>query len=560
MTSISVLFIDDSDLDVMLSVRVLRAAGCDVRYDRVERAEDLRQRLGDPWDVVVCDHQMPEFDALSALRLFHESGSDAPFLIVSGAIPDDLAIAAMRQGARDFIHKNNLVRLAPAIDRELREARNRQLLRDTQASVEQLLNHDLLTGLANLNGLMLDLGQRITTGRPFALLLADFNGFGRVAQTLGSVGANRALRISALRLDSLRTNDQFAARVGQDRFALVCTGVDHKGAVERMVEMVKTALQEPIAMDGHDLTLTSAIGVSLFPEHGYRTDLLLRCAETAVAFAKRAGLGCWRLYENDMGEINRSRQGLERALRRAITEGEFALHYQPQFALDNARPVGVEALLRWHSPEHGIQLPGDFLPALVDSGLIVPVSDWVLDEALAQYRRWIEQGVTVGRVAINVAALQFQRPDFVESFAAALNRHHVPANAVELEITERLAMGDEERTIASLQRLREMGVRLSIDDFGTGYCSLGYLRHFPVDCLKIDRSFMPSESNGGDAGVIRAVLGVAQSLGLETLAEGVESAALGEELRAAGCGLVQGFHYAKPLDAGQCAEFLRRYS
>jgi diguanylate cyclase (GGDEF)-like protein len=563
MAQLSILFVDDSDLDVMLAVRALRSAGYEIRYDRVERAGDLVDRLSTGWDVVVCDHQMPEFDALSALRLHREAGGDTPFLILSGAMPDAMAIDAMREGARDFIHKDNIGRLVPAIERELRDARGRELLRQTQASVDRLLHCDMLTGLGNVDALMQRLTGEIAGGRAFTLFLVDLDRFQRISQTLGMVAGNRILRVVAMRLESLVVGDGeagFAARVGIDRFALLRPGLHDEHAVDAFGRAVHAVLQEPARIDDQDLIVTAGIGAAAYPAHGYRADVVLRAAEAALDVAKRSGVRRATLYEPGMGSSDPPAMVFERALHRAVAERQFVLHYQPQVELEGGRPVAVEALLRWQAPERGLVAPGEFIPSLEESGLILAVGEWVIEEATRQLMEWRDAGLPRVRMAINLSALQFRQPEFVTRLAERIAEVGADPSDIELEITEGLAMGDEENTIATLSALKTLGVRLAIDDFGTGYSSLAYLRHFPVDCLKIDRSFLRSEAGGAGYGVARAVVAMGTSLNLATVAEGIEHAEQCEAMKTFGCHHGQGFHFARPMNAADCTRFLGRWT
>ena len=562
MAQISILFVDDSDLDVMLAVRALRSAGYEVRYDRVERPDDLADRLTVGWDAVVCDHQMPEFDALSALRLHRESGGDTPFLILSGAMPDEMAIDAMREGARDFIHKDNIGRLVPAIEREIRDARGRELLRQTQDSVDRLLHCDMLTGLGNVDAMMQRIAGEIARSRPFTLFLVDLDRFQRISQTLGMVAANRILRIAAMRLEALVVGQGeagLAARIGVDRFALVRPGLLDEHGVEDFGRAIHALLQEPARVDDQDLIVTAGVGAAAYPAHGYRSDVVLRAAEAALDAAKRAGPRRISVYEPGMGSGEQPGLVLERALHRALAERQFVLHYQPQVELESGRPVAVEALLRWQAPERGLVAPGEFVPSLEDSGLILAVGDWVIEEATRQLREWRDAGLPRVRMAINLSALQFRQPDFVTRLADRIAEVGADPADIELEITEGVAMGNEENTIQTLSALKTLGVRLAIDDFGTGYSSLAYLRHFPVDCLKIDRSFLRSEAGGAGYGVARAVVAMGASLNLSTVAEGIEHGEQCEAMKACGCTHAQGFHFARPMSAAECGHFLGRW-
>ena len=562
MQQIRVLFVDDSDLDVMLAVKALRAAQYDVVYTRVERADEMARELeSTAWDVVICDHKMPEFDALTALRLHTRMHSEWPFIIVSGAMPDELAIEAMREGARDFLNKNNLSRLAPAIARELRDAQDRSLLRQTQASMDRLLYSDLLTGVGNQDALFQRLGEAVGKRERVALFLVDLDRFRRVTQSLGLVAANRILRVTAMRLGAVvEAHKGFVARLGADRFGLLMPYAGDRPLLASVGAQIHEALQPPVHFDGHGFMVTAGVGVAITPDHALQVERLLQVAESALDEAKRAGGHGVVVYEEGMGAETRHQLILEHALFHAMTRGEFVLHYQPQVALSSGRPLAIEALLRWQCPERGMVLPGEFVPLLEDSGLIVPVGQWVIGEALAQLKRWRDIGLTQVRLAINLSAAQFRQIDFVPMVQGLLKASGVPADQVELEITESVAMGNEEQTMATLTALKALGVTVAMDDFGTGYSSLAYLQHFSVDRLKIDQCFVRGEAAGGHDGIVKAVVALGQSMNMATMAEGVETAAQAERLLASGCTEAQGFHFARPMPADEMTDYLRRWA
>lgn len=563
MPSLKVLFVDDSDLDVMLAVRALRAAGYAVTHRRVERAEQMAEALaaGD-WDIVICDHLMPEFDALSALRLHRARDGDTPFVIVSGAMPDELAIDAMREGARDFINKNSLGRLAPAVERELANGRDRALLRQMQASIERLLFADTLTGVGNQDALFQRLGEQLGDASPLALVLIDLDRFRRLSQSLGLVAANRVLRVTATRLGALaEPRGGFVARVSGDRFALLLRGDGE--SLRGLGDEIRAALGAPIQLDGRALKISAALGAALAPSHAQQVERLLQAAEAALDEGKRVGDGALVLFRPGMRPENTHPTVLEQSLLRAVERGEFELFYHPEVTLADGAPSGLEALLRWNSPEHGLLLPGDFVPLLEDSGLIVAVGNWVIGEALRQLRRWRDSGVDAalrgGRLSINLSAAQFRQAEFVATVGRLLAETGVPGSAVELEITEAVAMGNEEQTIATLSALKALGLAIAIDDFGAGYSSLSYLQHFPVDRLKLDPSFARGEIAAG-GGAVGALVAMGHGLRLGTSAEGIETATQVERLRAAGCLRGQGFLFARPMAAEATADYLRRWS
>jgi len=564
MPALRVLFVDDSDLDVMLAVRVLRAAGYELAYARVERANDMARELQDSaWDIVICDHKMPEFDALSALRLHTRLACQAPFVIVSGAMPDELVIDAMREGARDFLDKANLTRLVPAVERELKNARDRSLLGQMQDSVNRLLYSDLLTGIGNQDALIQHLGASLPGGHRQALILIDLDHFRRVAQRLGMVAANRILRVTAMRLNGVvETRQGFVARMGFDRFGAVLPLDAGRAGLDEVAAAINQALQAPVMLDGRACRLTAGVGVALAPEHAQQSDRLIQAAETALMAAKKTGGQRLVIYEPGMGAEGRQQTIADHALFRAVEQGEFVLHYQPRVALCDGRPQGVEALLRWQSPERGMVLPEDFVPLLEDAGLMVSVGRWVMHEALSQLKRWQDEGLALGRfrLSVNLSPVEFQQPDLASTLVQLLAETGALAGNIEFEIADGAAMGNEEETFAMLDALRALGCTVAIDDFGSGYSSLAYLQHFPVNRLKIAPGFVRGDAANDCAGIVRAIVAIGEGLALCTTAEGVETAEQAERMLAAGCREAQGHHFSRPLSAAQATDYLKRWA
>ncbi len=549
-----VLFVDDSELDVELAARALRQSGHRIEWTRVETGAAMEEQLAQGgWDVVICDHNMPEFDSVSALALLQSRGGDLPFVIVSGMIPDDIAIEAMRRGARDFVSKDNLSRLAPVVEREIREAGNRAALRQAQASLEHLLRFDPLTGIANVDFLLEHLEhlehRSAPEQAPFLLLLVDINRFRKIMHGMGMVLANRVLRAVARRLSALIGEDDFVARASSDRFALVLSGIADPAGAEAWFERLREAFAAGFSIQGQDLYLTCSIGAALHPRSADKENEgldLMQHAEAALETAKRAGPGQARLFHERMAQPEKGRLVLEAALYHALVNHEFVLHYQPQVDLATGRITGVEALLRWRSPERGLVSPLEFIPLLEETGLIVPVGEWVLGEACRQSVKWTQAGHHDLRVAVNLSALQFQQPRLAESVAMVIQRSGADPRNIELEITENIAMNQEEEVLDTLQQLRNIGVSLAIDDFGTGYSSLSYLQQFPVNRLKIDQSFVRGPAAGSDLSIARAIVAMGTSLGLEVIAEGVETADQRSRLQDCGCSEGQGYHFARP--------------
>lgn len=562
MQALRVLFVDDSDLDVMLAVRVLRAAAYEVFHTRVERADDMARELEDGvWDIVICDHKMPEFDALSALRLHTRLACPAPFLIVSGAMPDELVIDAMREGARDFLDKGNLTRLVPAVERELKNARDRSLLGQMQDSVNRLLYSDLLTGIGNQDALVQHLGAELSEAKRLALVLVDIDRFRRLTRRLGMVAANRILRVTAMRLNGvIEARQGFIARMGFDRFGMVLPLAGDCAGLDELAGAIEQALQAPVTLDGQSFRLTAGLAAALAPEHAQQADRLIKCAEAALLNAKRAAGQRLVVFEPGMGAEIRDRSLLDHALLRAAEQGQFVLHYQPRVELCDGRPQGVEALLRWQSPERGLVLPEDFVPLLEDAGLMVTIGRWVLREAFAQMKRWQDDGLGRYRMSINLSPAELRQPDLAVMVGQLLLEAGISAAAVEFEIVDGSVVGNEEESIATLSALRALGCTVAIDDYGSGYSSLAYLQHFPVDCLKIAPDFVRGDAANDGTGIVRAIVAIGEGLALGTTAEGVETAEQSERMRIAGCRRAQGFHFSKPMPADQATEYLKRWN
>lgn len=559
MAVLRVLFVDDSEPDVLLAQKSLRDAGVALESVRVDTGPAFALQLGGhPWDLVICDHNMPEFDSLSALRILNDSGLDIPFIIVSGIIPDEVAIAAMREGARDFISKNNLARLAPAVEREVREAANRHQLRQSQAAIDRMLRYDALTGLPNSDAFFDRLGVLIAADTPFVLCLIDLNRYRKIVQGLGIVVGNRVLHALAGRLLGCCSGREFLARIGADSFALLSSGVRDCTDVHALFGRVQEVLNDPLPVQGQEIRLSCCLGAALYPEHGRQGSDLLHSAEVALDQAKSAGPGQSRCFATAMGDGPRRMILLESALYQAVNNREFRLYYQPQVDLVSGRVIGVEALLRWQSPERGLVSPADFIPMLEESGMIVGVGEWILEEACRQLAAWRLAGLGDVRMAVNLSAVQFQQSDLAQMVGKVLDASEIDPGRLELEITENIAMHNEEAVLATLHAFKARGLSLAIDDFGTGYSSLSYLQQFPVDRLKIDRAFIRDARPQDDLAIVRAVVAMGISLDLDVIAEGVETELQASKLRAAGCQEAQGFLYGRPMPADECTSYLLR--
>jgi diguanylate cyclase (GGDEF)-like protein len=418
--------------------------------------------------------------------------------------------------------------------------------------LEALALTDALTGLPNRRRLadhVAEASARASAeGRGFALLVIDLDRFRQINDSLGHETGDQVLIDIARRIQGCMRHQEVLARIGGDQFAVLAHEADIATA-EASARRILNVVAQPCSVDGAPFTLTCSIGVALCPAHGQTIDELVRHAEAAMRAAKADGRANYRVHQT-RGEVDlRQHMRLDHAMRQALVSGRFRLHYQPQVRLADGALVGAEALIRWRDPELGEVSPARFIPVAEDSGFIVAIGDWVLSQAVRQAALWHERGLAVP-VAVNVSALQFRQPQFVDRVASVLAVSALPPQLLELELTESILVRDADEALQRLQALSRLGVGLAIDDFGTGYSSLAYLKRFPIGKLKIDRSFVQGlPEDESDAGIVRAVLQVALALGMKVVAEGVETELQRRFLVDNGCHEFQGFLYAPALDA-----------
>ena len=431
----------------------------------------------------------------------------------------------------------------------------RDITERVQASerIETLSHNDALTGLPNRRCLADRIEQSLAAARrdgtPFALLHLDLDRFKPINDTLGQALGDRVLVDVAERIKSCLREIDTVARLGSDEFIVLAQRSDAAGAEATALRLLE-ALQASFTQGGMSFTVTASIGIALYPEHGSSLDELLRCADTAMHEAKGAGRGAFRLYQarSALGDSGlRARMLLDHSMRQALAQQRFRLNYQPQVDMRTGEVRGAEALIRWRDPERGEVAPGQFIPVAEESGFIVAIGHWVLRQAVTQAALWRARGLSLV-MSVNVSALQFQQPGFVEGVASVLREAQLPPELLELELTESILVQDVNDALLRLQALAALGVKLAIDDFGTGYSSLSYLKRFPIGRLKIDRSFVAGlPADESDAALVHAIIHMGRALHLETVAEGVETEAQRQFLRQAGCEQFQGFLFAPAL-------------
>ncbi|KFI23000.1 EAL domain-containing protein [Nitrosococcus oceani] len=545
-----VLIVDDDRTMRMALRNVLEKGGywIDEAINGNQALEFCKQQMP---DLVLMDAVMPVLDGFNACAQIRDlpDSKHIPVLIIT-ALDDDHSIeSAFSAGATDYIPK-------PVHFSVLRK-RVARLLDASRAEkdIHQLAYHDVLTSLPNrtlfhkqLEGLM---NRSHLRGEKFAVLFLDLDRFKLVNDTLGHEVGDLLLKAAADRIvGCLRSNDM-VARLGGDEFTVILEQLESPGIAAEVATKICSVLSKVFTFSGQEMYISSSIGISLYPGDGEDVSTLIKHADTAMFRAKEQG-NSYQFYEKGMGTAAAKRLGLEAELRRALEQNEFTLYYQPQIDLGTGEITTLETLIRWHHPEHGLILPSEFIPLAEETGLIVSIGAWVLREACAQMQSWLQRGFGPFHIAVNVSGRELEREDLVDKIVTILKETDLPPKWLELEITESVVMKRAGAAIPKFRRLREMGIKLAIDDFGTGYSSLNYLKSFPVDILKIDRCFIHDVlSNPDDAAIIKGIIALAHSLRLKVVAEGVETQAQEEFLKAHQCDRFQGFYLSEPLSTAE---------
>jgi diguanylate cyclase (GGDEF)-like protein len=433
--------------------------------------------------------------------------------------------------------------------------------RRAEDEFKHLATHDPLTTLPNRLQFDVRIAEALTRAareaRGFAVLFLDLDRFKIVNETLGHGAGDEVLKACAERLtESLRDTD-FLARLSGDEFAILVEPCPNPAAAMAVARKVLTTIEQPLMVQGQEIVLTGSVGISVYGADGRDAETLLKHCDIAMFRAKESGRNNYQFYSAQMNPHSLERLGLEAALRRALEKREFTLHYQPKYDLRSGDVTGVEALLRWRHAELGMVPPVQFIPIAEETGLIEPIGAWVLQEACAQAKRWQDQGLHDMPVAVNLSARQFRNQRLCRDIGKILAESGLEARLLELELTESMVMQDPEQATAMLKELKRMGLSLSIDDFGTGYSSLAYLKRFPIDSVKVDRSFVkdiPGDTE--DLAIVEAVIALAHSLRLRVIAEGVETEDQYSHLKRLDCDEMQGYLKSRPLPADEATRVL----
>lgn len=431
-----------------------------------------------------------------------------------------------------------------------------------KVKLDHLAHHDGLTDLPNRMLLQDRLGQAIEAvrrqGGQLAVLFMDLDRFKHINDTLGHGVGDQLLKSVAERLVACIRQSDTVSRQGGDEFVLLLSGIEHAEDAAHFAQKILSRLALPHYIDGFDLHVSVSIGIGIYPADGRDVETLLKSADTAMYHAKENGRNNYKFFEPEMNARAVERQAIEACLRRALEREEFVLHYQPKITLHDGAIVGVEALIRWQHPQRGLLQADEFVSIAEDCGLIRPIDRWVLREACSQAQVWLQAGLPPITMAVNTSALEFRADDFLVNLRTVLDETGLAPNCLEIELTESVLIRDAAAAESVLHGIANLGVKLTIDDFGTGFSSLSYLKRFPIDTLKIDKSFVRQmTSNADDASIVNAVISMGKSLSQRIIAEGVETPEQHARLLALQCDEGQGDYFGRPVVAGTIASLLR---
>jgi len=517
-------------------------------------------------DILLLDLDMPDvngFEVLKSIRALDDY-RHLPVIILTASEDPESKLNALELGATDFLSK-------PVDPSEL-ALRVRNTL-TAKAYQDQLAYYDHLTGLPNRKLFIDQLGKEVCRAKrdstSLGLLDIGLDHFQNINEILGVYSGDQILQTVAERLIGvLRSSDTIghadnslrienAARTGGDEFSVILYGVDSVETASVVSNRVLEVIKQPFKMDGDDVYLTASIGVAVYPDDGEEADTLIKHAVSAKDFAKKQGRDRYQFYSSEMEARSRAMMKMVTDLRTALEKQQIELYYQPQIDARSGRVVGVESLIRWFHPEDGIVSPLDFIPIAEETGMIVSIGEWVLREACHSASAWIGLGYSGLKVSVNVSAKQFMDSSFKAAIISALKSSGLDPRNLMLEITESMLMGDIDQLAILLEDIKTLGVSFSLDDFGTGYSSLSYLKKFPIEELKIDRSFLLDvPTNNDDSSIVRAIIAMAHSLGQKVVAEGVEDDKQLDFLRQQNCDILQGYYFSKPLNKTDFNEYL----
>jgi diguanylate cyclase (GGDEF)-like protein len=545
-----ILLVEDDSDDAEFLRRSLAQHNGSVDVTRTGLLSDAVRSLdADRFDVVLLDLNLPDGRGAECVERIQEASALVPIVVLSGQGDEDYAVEILNRGVQDYLVKwegdgRTILRaIRYAIERKRAEVR-----------LNYLARHDALTGVPNRQSLRDQLAlatkRALRDHKTMALLLLDLDRFKTVNETLGHEAGDMLLKAVVQRLTGSVREGDLIARLGGDEFAVLLEDIEGPLEIEAVASNIGAAFQEPFDVGGRQVSVTASVGITVCPADGKEPVALLNNADIAMYQVKDQGRNAFKFFTPSMHEQILAHHRFETDLKDGIARGQFELLYQPQLRLADHRIDAVEALLHWNHPTHGRVGPSAFMSVAEETGHSVPLGLWVFEEVCRQLKRWEAAGVPLPRVAINVAPVHFHQADFHDALRTVLQSHSVDPALIELELTERCLMQDTEGTRECLLALKSTGVRLAIDEFGAGYSSLKFLRQFPLDVLKIDRSFVSDLDTNRDAQVIcSAILSIAHSLSLDAVADGIESEQQVSLLTRSDCQYGQGRYFSAPIEA-----------
>jgi len=557
--NIKLLLVEDNPADARLVQELLAEVDSSQRITVSQTAtlKDALQMIYDTsFDVVLIDLGLPDSQGLDTLHHMQTTKPSLPVVVLSGHNDEELALEAVQNGAQDYLVKGqgdgNLLSRALyyAIERKRSEER-----------LAYLAQYDPLTGLPN-RALFRD---RLTRSLQLAsrrqelaaLLFLDLDHFKDINDTLGHDAGDELLINVAERLKSCVRAEDTVSRLGGDEFTIILGRIKHNEEAATVAQKIIDVMSKPISLNNNEVFVTTSLGIATYPTCGLNPETLIKNADTALYSAKARGRNNYQFYEAEMNTAVSERMMMINDLRHAIQRNEFLLYYQPKLCARRNKMIGMEALLRWEHPATGIMLPNKFVPLLEETGMIIPIGKWVLRTACEQNQEWIRAGLPPMPISVNISARQFHQKHLVETVADILEETGLDPHNLELEITESALLENADSACNTLQALSELGVQLAIDDFGIGYSSLHYLKQFPINTLKMDRTFVEGiVSDADDAAIVEAIIGLGHSLRLKVVAEGVETESQLSYLRDRGCDEVQGFFFSCPVPSTNLKQWI----
>lgn len=547
------LIIDDSKTDAEdLSINLTECYK-NLIYKRIDNITEFQIAIHEStWDVIIAEYSLSQFDSLNALDLLKRSNKEIPFIIYSKNTSEQVALAAIRYGASDYLYKGHSARLMLAIERELKYINLKCKQRQTESQIFHMTYYDELTGLPSYklfcekaSGL---LSRQIDRGKMVAVYFIEMERLPRISNTRGHAIADALIKQFVYHLSVYMGNNCLFTRLEGERFIFFKGDISNIYDAQMFANEILKLASVPIMLDDLEFYISLNIGISISPKDGDKIEVLLANLENTLSLDRGSWRNNYKFYTKEMGEASLKRTLLGASLRRAIEKNELVLYYQPIVDVPTGVIIGAESLVRWNHPEYGLLSPDKFIPLAEGTSVIVEMGKWVLLEACKQAKFWRNEGGDPISIAVNISAIELDQPHYLPYLAEVLKRTKLEPEYLELEITESVLIRDTEESIRVLRELKKMGVKIAIDNFGVGYSSLSCLKKYPIDVLKIDRSFAKGMlKNSDSSSIVNAIVALAKSLNISALAKGIETQEQLDFLNEIECSAAQGFLFSHPV-------------